>query len=177
MKFQAPYELEITDVSVEIQDDNSEVAVVTFAGRQGTQTSRQKIESHEFADIFDCCQRLAKDIFAKEFRLNAAVDLDFELTGDDGITIWHTHPSTFLKMPLNMTMQWSCLHLQKNYKSFTSLGVIEMPSEFQLINGALPVRETIRLILDSMHSGIEFMGMLVLQRDQIDHEKEVAAAG
>lgn len=176
MKFQAPYELKITDVSVETGKDDSETAVVTFEGRQGVQSARQAIYSHEFNDLFDCCRQLAKDIFAKEFRLNSAVDLDFELTGEDGITVWHTHPSTFLKMPLNMNMQWSCLHLQKNYQSFTSLGVIEMPPEFKLVNGALPVKETIRLILDSMQTGIEFMGMLVLQRSEIDHDKEVAAA-
>ena len=52
-----------------------------------------------------------------------------------------------------------------------------MPSEFKLIDGKLPVRETIKLILNSMESGIEFMGMLIVQRDQIDHDKEVEAAG
>jgi len=176
MTFQAPYELTITEVVTETNGNGSETAVVTFKGRQGIQTVRQAIKSDNFEDLFECCRLLAKDIFAKEFRLNSAVDLDFELTGEDGITVWHTHPSTFLKLPLNMSMQWSCEYMQKNFKSFTSLGVVEMPSQFKLNNGALPVRETLKLILHSIGSGIEFMGMLVLQRDQIDHEKAVAAA-
>lgn len=176
MEIQEPYKLKITDVCVETNPDKSKDAVITFEGRQGVQTARQKITSEEFEGLFDCCRRLSKEIFAKEFRLNSAVDLDFELTGDDGITVWHTQPSTFLKMPMNMSMQWSCVHMQKNYKSFTSLGVVEMPNEFKLVNGALPVEETLQLMLHSMESGIEFMGTLVLQRDQIDHEKEVRAA-
>ena len=177
MDYQAPYELSISDVRVETNPDNSEDAVVTFKGRQGVMIARQSIKSHEFSDLFQCCQQLAREIFAREFRMNSVVDLDFELTGEDGITVWHTHPSTYLKMPLTMSMKWSCLHLKKNYKSFTSLGVVEMPSEFKLIDGKLPVRETIKLILNSMESGIEFMGMLIVQRDQIDHDKEVEAAG
>lgn len=176
MIFQAPYELKISDVQIVTAKDGSREALATFDGRMGIQSARHKIKSDEFVDLFDCCRFLAKDIFAKEFRLNSAVDLDFELTGEDGITVWHTHPSTFLKMPMNMSMQWSCEHMQKNYKSFTSLGVVEMPAEFKLINGTLPVEETLKLMLHSMESGIEFMGMLVQQRDQIDHDKEVAAA-
>jgi|GEM_PF-1847097 len=176
MPLAAPYELTITDVLIETKSDNTEVAVVTYDGRQGVQTLKQTIKSHEFSDIFECCQRIASDIFAKEFRMNSVVDLHFELTGEDGITVWHTHPSTYLKMPMQMTMQWSCLHLQQNYKSFTSLGVVEMPAEFKLVNGNLPVQDTIKLMLNSMESGIEFMGMLILKRDEIDHDKEVEAA-
>jgi len=175
MEFQPPYELYFTSVEIEINADMIKEAVVTFDGRLGSQTARQPIDGDNFQDLFDCCRRLSKDIFAKEFRLNSMVDLDFELTGENGITVWHTQPSTYLKMPLNMSMQWSCEHMQKNFKSFTSLGVMEMPSEFKLENGALPAQESLRLILDSMKSGIEFMGTLVQQRDQIDHEKEVAA--
>ena len=44
------------------------------------------------------------------------------------------------------------------------------------MNGALPTKKALHLIMDSMASGIEFMGMLILQREQIDHEKEKAAA-
>lgn len=176
MKSPATYELDIKDVSVEIADDESKVANVTFEGRMGVQTAHRVIKGNEFPDLFECCRLLAKDIFSKEFRLNSAVDLDFDLISEDGITVWHTQPSTFLKMPMTMNMHWSCEHMRKNYKSFTSLGVIEMPSEFKLVNGALPVAETLKLMLNSMESGIEFMGMLVLQRDEIDHAKIVATA-
>lgn len=177
MKFQAPYELQIADVEVTASSDGTRNAVITFKGRQGTQTAQQPIKSDAFSDLFDCCRLLAKDILAKEFRLNSAVDLDFELTGEDGITVLHKKPSTFLKMPMNMSMKWSCLHMQKNYNSFTSLGLVEMPSEFTLTNGALSAKETLQLMLHSMESGIEFMGMLIQKRDQIDHDKEVKDAG
>jgi hypothetical protein len=176
VKNQAPYEIHIKDVSVETADDGPKVATVTFEGRMGVQTASRVIESNEFSDLFECCRLLAKDIFGKEFRLNSAVDLDFELIGENGITVWHTRPSTFLKMPMTMNMHWSCEHMKKNFKSFTSLGLIEMPSEFKLVNGALPLEETLKLMLNSMESGIDFMGMLVLQRDEIDHAKIVATA-
>lgn len=174
----APYEIKIKSVEVGAGDHGGDAkqAIVTFEGRMGLQTTRKEIKSEEFADLFDCCRLIAKDIFAKEFRLNSAVDLDFKLTGEDGITVWHTQPSTFLKMPLLMNMHWSCEHMKNNYKSMTTLGVVEMPSEFKLVNGAVPVDELLKLMLQSMESGIQFMGMLVLQRDQMDHDKAVAAA-
>lgn len=176
MDLQEPYKLDVTGVHLLDGQDGGQEVRATFSGRRGVQTAQQPIRGEDFKDLFDCCRRLAKEIFAKEFRLNSAVDLDFELTGDDGITVWHSKPATFLKMPLNMNMEWSCTHMQKNFKSFTSLGVLEMPSEFQLLNGALPMEQTLKLILNSMESGIEFMGTLVLQRDQIDHDKAVEAA-
>lgn len=173
MELPRPYELTVTKVEIVSGKGDAIEALATFDGRNGTQTARQAIGGDDFKAYFDCCRLLAKEIFAKEFRLNSSVDLDFELTGEDGITVWHTKPSTYLKMPLNMQMAWSCSHMQKNFQSFTSLGLVEMPSEFKLINGALPVDETLKLILSSMQSGIEFMGMLVLQRDQIDHDKAI----
>ena len=176
MNNQGPYELRIREVEVAIDEKGSREAIVTFEGRMGLQSTRHPIKSDEFSDLFDCCRLIAKSIFAKEFRLNSAVDLDFNLTREDGITVWHTQPSTFLKMPLTMNMHWSCSHMKNNYKSMTTLGVVEMPSEFRLVNGSLPVNELLRLMLQSMESGIEFMGMLVLQRDQLDHDKAMAAS-
>ena len=176
MEIQAPYELRIVDIDVEASDDGTLEVIVTFEGRHGPDNVRQMLKSKKFSDLFECCQLLAKGIFAKEFRLNSPVDFNFELTGEDGITVWHTHPSTFLKMPMNMHMQWSCHHLKSYFKSLTSLGLVEMPQEFRLVDGALPVKETLELMMGSMASGIEFMGMLVQQREQIDHDKEMAAA-
>ena len=67
-----------------------------------------------------------------------------------------------------MNMHWSCHHLKKSFNSHTMLGVLELPPDFKLVNGALPTKKTLRLIMDSMASGIELMGMLILQREHID---------
>lgn len=172
----APYELDFSEILIESTTPDGEEVVVHFEGRNGKQTVRRPIKSHDFQDIFDCCQDLASDVFGAEFRMNSAVRLNFEIMSDSDVTVWHTHPSSFLKMQLSMTMHWSCIHLQKNYKSFTSLGLIELPEKYQLVEGRLPVGDTVNLIMDSMKSGIEFMGMLVLKRDEIDHQREVENA-
>lgn len=172
----APYELDFSEILIEPSAPQGEEVILHFTGRNGKQTVRRPIKSHEFRDIFECCQDLASDVFAAEFRMNSAVTLSFEIMSDSDVTVWHTQPSSFLKMQLSMTMHWSCIHLQKNYKSFTSLGLIELPEKYQLVDGRLPLAVTIRLIMDSMKSGIEFMGMLILKRDEIDHEQEVERA-
>ena len=176
MEFQAPYELKVVDIDVETDSDGSSEINVRYEGRHGAGAVRQKLPSQEFAVLLACCQALARRIFDQEFRLNSEVEIEFELTQEDGITIWHTHPSTYLKMPLIMNMHWSCHHLKKSFNSHTTLGVLELPPDFKLVNGALPTKKALHLIMDSMASGIEFMGMLILQREQIDHEKEKAAA-
>jgi hypothetical protein len=172
----APYELDFSEILIETNAPNGEEVVVHFKGRNGKQTVRRPIKSHDFQDIFECCQDLASDVFAAEFRMNSAVSLSFEIMSDGDVTVWHTQPSSFLKMQLSMSMHWSCIHLQKNYKSFTSLGLIELPEKYQLVDGRLPLADTVRLIMDTMKSGIEFMGMLILKRDEIDHEREVERA-
>lgn len=172
----APYELDFSEILIESTAPNGEEVVIHFEGQNGKQTVRRAIKSHDFQDIFECCQGLASDVFAAEFRMNSAVSLSFEIMSDSDVTVWHTQPSSFLKMQLSMTMHWSCIHLQKNYKSFTSLGLVEIPEKYQLVEGRLPLGDTVKLIMDSMKSGIEFMGMLILKRDEIDHQREVERA-
>ena len=96
IEFQAPYELKIVDIDVETDSDGSSEINVRYEGRHGAGAVRQKLPSQEFAVLLACCQALAKRIFDQEFSLNSEVEIDFELTQEDGITIWHTHPSTYL---------------------------------------------------------------------------------
>ena len=50
-------------------------------------------------------------------------------------------------------MKWSCLHLNKTYKTMTTLGLIKLPSELSLVDNTVGVNETARVIMDSMASG------------------------
>lgn len=170
------YTLEIEDVQLDTDDGGQARVKVSYVGRHGSGTVTERLEGEEMANLLDCCQTISQKIFKSEFRMNAAVDLTFELTDHSGISIWHTQPNMFLKFPLNMTMHWSCDHLRENYKTYTTLGMLQVPEELQFDGNKLDTLQTLRLIMDSMATGVEFMGRIMYMRDHIDHDKQSAEA-
>lgn len=161
------YEVKVRAVDVEEFPDGSGVLSVTYQGRGDEQTVRENFASGDFKALFDCCEKIVHRMMVNEFRPNAGVNFEFNLVDEKGISVWHTTPSTFLKMPLKMNMDWTCEHLRTSYKSYTALGMIEMPEEFHLVNSHLPAQELVELLIDSMVSGLEFIGMMFLQREQL----------
>lgn len=164
------YELQVKSVDVSENDDGTGTISVTYKGRAEEKTATESFASDEFRDLFDCCQKIAHNITMSEFRPNTGVNFEFTLVDEEGISVWHTSPSNFLKMPLRMSMDWTCEHLQKNFKSYTTLGVIEMPEEFKLVNGRISTQKLAELLIDSMVSGLEFMGLMFLQRERMGRE-------
>jgi hypothetical protein len=67
-------------------------------------------------------------------------------------------------------MDWSCHHLRNSYRTMTTLGIIEVPSELALKGNALGATETARVIMDSMATGVEFMGNMMFMRKTVDHD-------
>lgn len=165
------YELAIKAVDVDETGDGSGRVSVTYRGRAEEKTAQADFASDEFRDLFDCCQKIAHDITMSEFRPNAGVNFEFSLVDEEGISVWHTAPHNFLKMPLRMNMDWTCEHLQKNFKSYTTLGVIEIPEELKLVNGRISTQKLVELLIDSMVSGLEFMGLMFLQRERMGRER------
>ncbi|MBZ9772367.1 hypothetical protein [Mesorhizobium sp. CO1-1-8] len=119
------------------------------------------------------CEAVGQAIFHAEFRLNDQVDLHPSLEQENGLKIWHTQPTLYMKCRLTMSMKWSCNHLSKIYKTMTTLGIIELPSELPLSGNSLSSNETAKVIMESMASGLEFMGSIMLMRNSIDHDAEV----
>lgn len=174
MDVEKVYTLEIEEVQLDKDDDGHSRVTVKYAGRHGSGTVSEDLNGEDMANILECCQSISRKIFKSEFRMNAVVDLSFELRDHSGISIWHTQPNMFLKFPLNMTMHWSCDHLRKNYKTFTTLGMVQAPEEIQFDGNKLETLQTLRLTMDSMATGVEFMGTIMYMRDHIDHDKESA---
>lgn len=170
------YNLNIEDVRIDKDDNGKDRVTVTYVGKDGRDEQSSELASEEMPDVLACCQEIARAIFRSEFRLNAAVDLRFELLDDKGISIWHTKPNMFLKVPLKMDMHWSCSHLRENYKSFTTLGMVQAPEELQLDGSSLGTLELTRLLMDSMATGVEFMGNIMYMRDTVDHDTKAAEA-
>jgi len=161
------YEIRVKSVVVDENPDGGGRVSVTYQGRAEEKTATQTYASDGFQDLFDCCQKIAEDITMSEFRPNTGVNFHFNLVNEEGISVWHTAPSNFLKMPLQMNMDWSCEHLRSSFKSYTTLGMIELPEEFHLLNGKLPTQKLVELLINSMVSGVEFIGMMFLQREQM----------
>lgn len=146
--------------------------VVGYQGRRALDEISQPLASLDLDGLLAGCEAVAQAIFHREFRLNDQVDLHFTLENRNGLKIWHTQPTLYMKCPLTMSMKWSCLHLSQIYKTMTTLGVIELPSELSLVGNTVGVNETARVIMDSMASGVEFMGNIMLMRSSIDHDAE-----
>lgn len=161
------YEISVKSVEVtEKEDGTGEIAVV-YQGRAEETKTVEPFVSDDFWDIFDCCKRISGQIVMNEFRPNSGVNFEFNIVDEKGISIWHTKPHNFIKMPLCMNMDWTCNHLQNNYKSYMTLGMIELPEEFYLVEGRVPTQKLAELLMDSMTSGLEFIGLLFLQRERM----------
>lgn len=167
------YTLQIRDVDLRPSAEGGATEIVVrYLGRGPEGEQRLTVADTSIENLLQGCQSLAQQIFREEFRFNSQVDLTFELEPTNGMKLWHTKPSLYVKCPLTMSMRWSCHHLSEAYKTMTTLGVIELPDETQLDGSHLPPKETARVIMDSMASGIEFMGNIMQMRDSIDHEAE-----
>lgn len=163
------YSLNILSTDVQELEGGTRQLVVRYRGKHEPEQVVQTLESDDLDGVLKGCEAVARKIFQDEFRLNRAVDLNFTLEDENGLKLWHTKPNLYLKCPLNMTMNWSCHHLSQIYKTMTTLGVVELPSEVPLQGNALGVQETARVIMNSMASGVEFMGNVMLMRDTVDH--------
>lgn len=165
------YSLKVLDTEV-LDGPGEPRLVVSYQGRRAPDEISQPLTSLDLDGLLAGCEAVAQAIFHREFRLNDQVDLHFTLENRNGLKIWHTQPTLYMKCPLTMSMKWSCLHLSQIYKTMTTLGVIELPSELSLVGNTVGVNETARVIMDSMASGVEFMGNIMLMRTTIDHDAE-----
>lgn len=164
------YTLSILDTKVE-QGEQPRL-VVRYQGQREPVEISHALASVDIDGLLACCEAIAQTIFHQEFRLNNQVDLHFTLEDQNGLKIWHTQPTLYMKCPLTMSMKWSCLHLSQAYKTMTTLGIIELPPEVSLVGNTVGVNETASVIMESMASGVEFMGNLMLMRNTIDHDAE-----
>jgi hypothetical protein len=169
------YTLSILDTKV-LQGEQPRL-VVRYQGRRGPVEISQALTSVDIDGLLAGCEAVAQTIFHQEFRLNNQVDLHFTLEDQNGMKLWHTQPTLYMKCPLTMSMKWSCLHLSQAYKTMTTLGIIELPPETALVGNAVGVNETARVVMDSMASGVEFMGNMMLMRNTIDHDAEANRGG
>lgn len=165
------YELSIKAVDVQQAEGGTGKITVTYQGRAEEKTASANFVSDEFRDLFECCQKIAQEMNFSEFRPNDGVKFEFTLVNEEGISIWHTKPNNFLKMPLRMNMDWTCEYLQQNFKSYTTLGVIEIPEELKLVNGRISTPKLAELLIDSMASGLEFIGLMFLQREHMGRQR------
>jgi len=166
------YEIDVKSVDVTENADGSGRVSITYQGRAEEKTVTEQFPSAEFRDVFECCQNIARSIMTSEFRPNSGVSFEFKLVDEKGISVWHTAPNNFLKIPLRMNMDWTCNHLQTNFKSYTTLGVVEVPEEFYLVDGRVPTPKVVELLMDSMVSGLEFIGLMFLQRETMGKAHE-----
>lgn len=165
------YSLAILETTVDQTQDPVRLNV-RYQGLNGPMEIVQPLGSVDVDGLLAGCEAVARRIFRDEFRLNSAVELSFTLADENGMKIWHTQPTLYMKCPLTMSMKWSCSHLSDVYKTMTTLGVIELPAELPLNGNRVNVDATARVIMDSMGSGVEFMGNIMLMRQSIDHESE-----
>lgn len=174
------YNLSITSAKIGTAADGARELRVHYTGN-GSGEVVQPLDATDFDALLAGCEQVARRIFQQEFRLNSAVELSFALEDRNELKLWHTKPGLFIKCPLTMHMEWSCPHLSQAYKTMTTLGVVELPSEVALDGNAIGADETVKVIMDSMAGGVEFMGGVMLMRNLIDHDSEAgrlrAAAG
>lgn len=169
------YGLSIEMAKIETAADGRPRLVVRYSGN-GSGELTQQLETTDLAALISGCEIIAQRIFQDEFRLNSAVELSFALEDQNELKLWHTKPSLYIKCPLTMHMKWSCHHLSQAYKTMTTLGVVELPSEVSLDGNAIGANDTVKVIMDSMAGGIEFMGGIMLMRNLIDHDGEARRA-
>lgn len=168
------YALEIIDLDVVRHETQAGgELLVTYRGQGGEQQVREPVADLSPPGLLAGCEAVARRIFHTEFRMSNQVSLGFSLESENGMSLWHTKPQLYVKCPLTMAMQWSCDHLNQSYKTMTTLGIIELPDTTGLQGNALGPRETARVMMESMASGVEFMGNLMLMREGINHEAEV----
>ncbi|WP_158970584.1 type 2 periplasmic-binding domain-containing protein [Chachezhania sediminis] len=166
----ANYTLNILSTTVDKLPGGAHEIVVRYEGKGDPDEVRKTIQATDLNTLITACEELAREIFQKEFRLNAEVNMSFALNDENGLKLWHTKPNLYIKCPLTMTMDWSCSHLRQAHKTMTTLGVIELPDEIPLDGNAVGVEETVSVILDSMATGVEFMGNVMYMRSMVDHE-------
>jgi hypothetical protein len=165
------YSLTILETAVDQAQEPAQLTV-RYQGLVGPMEIAQPLSAVDVDGLLSGCEAVARRIFRDEFRLNSAVELSFTLADENGMKIWHTQPTLYMKCPLTMAMKWSCSHLSDVYKTMTTLGVIELPGDLPLNGNSVNVNATARVIMDSMGSGVEFMGNIMLMRQSIDHESE-----
>ncbi len=170
----AGYNLTVLNTEVVAGRGEKQRLVVAYQGRRGAREINQPLAALDIDGLLAGCESVAQTIFHDEFRLNDQVDLHFSLQDENGLKLWHTQPTLYLKCRLTMAMKWTCLHLSKTYKTMTTLGVVELPPELSLAGNAIGVNETAKVIMDSMASGVEFMGHIMLMRNTIDHNAEAS---
>ncbi|MBV2142398.1 hypothetical protein KUG47_02665 [Falsochrobactrum sp. TDYN1] len=163
------YTLKILSVTVD-QPSNLAQLSVNYQGMRAPGTVVQPLESVDLAGLMKGCEAIAQRIFHDEWRLNNAVELTFTLADENGLALWHTHPTLYLKCPLTMSMKWSCLHLSDIFKTMTTLGIIELPDRSPLDGTSIDADKTAKVIMDAMANGVEFMGNIMLMRGDIDHD-------
>ncbi len=163
------YTLKVLNVSVNQTTKPAKLSV-DYRGMRAPGKVEQPLESVDLAGIMKGCQAIAQRIFHDEWRLNNAVELTFTLADENGLALWHTNPTLYLKCPLTMSMKWSCLHLSDVFKTMTTLGIIELPDRSPLDGNSLDANKTAKVIMDAMANGVEFMGNIMLMRVEIDHD-------
>lgn len=170
------YSLKILSADVAAAPNDSFLLTVNYHGARGTGELTETVASSDVEGIMRGCESIAQHIFHKEFQLNDAVKLHFSLRDDTGLKLWHTRPNLYIKCSLDMKMDWTCHHLSRSFNTMVTLGVIELPAEVPLKGNGISDNEIARVIMDSMASGIEFMGNIMMMRDSIDHDAEVRNA-
>jgi len=170
------YSLKILDLEVASTKAGEQELIVTYQGRHKPHQAKATLPATDLQEVLRACEAVAQQIFHAEFRLNDQIELYFALADGNDLKIWHTQPNMYIKCPLTMSMKWSCTHLSKMYKTMTTLGVVELPSELSLAGNAVGLNETAKVIMDSMANGVEFVGNLVLMRPMVDHGSMVHAS-
>ncbi len=170
------YNLRILNAGVNALPDGTHELVVGYQGNREASESRRPLADTAVEGLLRGCEEIAQEIFHKEFLLNNAVNLHFTLKDQEGLRLWHTRPNLFIKCSLDMKMDWTCHHLSRSYNTMVTLGVIELPAEVPLTGNGIGAATTAKVIMDSMASGIEFMGNIMMMRDSIDHDAEARRA-
>lgn len=164
------YEIVVKSVDVDEHADGSGEVTVVYRGKAEEKTAKAAFKTGAFRDLFDCCEAISQNIMMSEFRPNTGVHFSFDLVNDEGISVWHTTPNNYLKMPLKMNIDWTCQHLSTSYKSYTTLGVVRIPDTLKLVDGRLPAQKLAELLIQSMVSGLEFIGLMFMQREQMGRD-------
>lgn len=165
----APYALKILNVVVD-QTVNPARLSVQYQGLHAPASVNETLSGVDLFGLMKGCEAIAQRIFHDEFRLNNAVEMNFTLADENGLALWQTNPTLYLKCPLTMSMKWTCLHLSDVFKTMTTLGIIELPSTSQLEGDRINPEKTAKVIMDAMANGVEFMGNLMLMRGSMDHD-------
>lgn len=163
------YKLTIHDVTVDGTQHPAKL-IVQYEGKNSSASITQSLEGLGVPDLVRSCEAVANRIFHNEFHLNDAVEMTFSLQDECGLSLWHTKPTLYMQCPLTMSMKWSCIHLSKTYKTMTTLGLVELPSNLALDGNQIDFNQTARVIMDSVANGVEFMGNLMRMRNTLDHE-------